>query len=534
MYAALSWVPRGVAKEKLPQGTEDDEEMKPGSIGDDQGDEEENSTGNTKDGEQEGEDDAEVDIAQVLANDLDNLSFFKRNEDDPYLTSDPKANQLFDEEELEDLVIRPTDALIVAAKSGDDLSTLEVHLFDDDPDESDPEDGPYAAHFYVHHDIVLPVLPLCTAYTSVSFENANLNLVAVGMFTPGIDIWDVDRVNSLEPVISLGGYQKNKRQSGATAAGAAARSHNKGKKKKKPKLRLVEGSHRDAVMTLSWNNVQKEYLASGSADTTVKIWDVESAHCASTLDHHSSKVQSVAFHPSSAEKLLTGSFDKTVQLVDVRDPSSKISWAVEADVESCQWGSGPTADKAIVSTEDGFISVFDPRMSNPSATNGYLNRWRAHKGAASTFSLSQDIPGLMVSGGVDKFVKVWDISPVCAGNAGELVYERPSKAGALFSVSLCPTAGSGDRVSPFVVAFGGAKGILRVIDLAVESEAVRSRFLCHCPSEVSALVTKRAARSKHQSMPPSHPVQMKSESEDDIDDNDEGATDNSDSGWESE
>lgn len=36
-----------------------------------------------------------------------------------------------------------------------------------------------------------------------------------------------------------------------------------------------ENSHTDAVMSLSLNPFQSEYLASGSADTTVKIWDID-------------------------------------------------------------------------------------------------------------------------------------------------------------------------------------------------------------------------------------------------------------------
>lgn len=495
MYAALSWVPQGAGKAKLPEGVKNDDDMDvtPAEAADRRHIESQSED----DLEVEEEQDSEVDIAQILANDLDTLSFHKKNEDDPYLKSDPKANELFDEDELEDLVIRPTDALIVAAKSGDDASTLEVHLFDDDPDASDSEEGPYVPHTYVHHDLVLPVLPLCTAYTNLSMDDECVNLVAVGMFTPGIDIWDIDRVNNLEPVVSLGGYERHVYSSIADAADA--RSQNK-KKKKKPKLRLKEDSHKDAVMCLSWNNVQREYLASGSADCAVKIWDIESAHCASTLDHHSDKVQAVAFHPSEAAMLLTGSFDKTVHLVDVRKPDKNLSWSVETDVESCQWGAGPSAGLVVVTTEDGFATVFDPRKAQVGKPNSHLARWRAHKGAASALSVSQDVPGLVVTGGVDKMVKVWDVSSVVEGNPGELVYERPSKAGALFALSLCPLSQKETNTSPFVIAFGGAQGALRVADLAVESEAVRDRFIRHCMPMASKAIMRRTARRKQNPM----------------------------------
>lgn len=525
MYAALSWMPRGAAKEKLPEGVDETDDMDVIPTEQTQMESILGLETDEVDNEKELDSDREVDIAQILANDLDTLSFHKRNEQDPYLADDPKANELFDDEELEDLIIRPTDAFIIAAKSGDDVSTLEAHLFDDDPDASDADDGPYEPHTYIHHDTVLPVFPLCTAYTRLSTENEPLNLVAVGMFTPGIDVWDIDRVNNLEPVVSLGGYQGKEHLVGAKAA--AAKSQNRRKKKSKPKLRLKEDSHKDAVMSLSWNNVQREYLASGSADETVKIWDIESAHCARTLEHHSGKVQSVNFHPSAAEKLVSGSFDRTVHLVDVRDPAKKLMWSVEADVESCQWGHGPTADHIFVSTEDGYITVYDPRKSAQPSNENYLYRWRAHKGAATSLSISSEIPGLVVSGGVDKLVKVWDVSALSIGKVPEPVYQRLSKAGALFTLSLCPVPEE-SNASPFVVAFAGAKGSLVVSDLAVESEEVRERFIQFCSTAASEAIIKRAARQKQPTK--SKAPSMASEESDDREDTDSDG----DGSWQSE
>lgn len=518
MFASLSWVPRGAAKAKLPEGVDYTDDME---ITDPA-----HNAPDIKPPNKSDSDEGEVDIAQVLANDLDAMSFHKRDEKDPNLAADPNANNLFDEDEMDDLVIRPTDALIVAAKSSDDVSTLEVHLFDDDPDASDNDDEPYEPHTYVHHDIVIPVLPLCTAYTRLDSENEPLNLVAVGMFTPGIDIWDIDRVNNLEPVISLGGYEKRDKLNGVTGAAAAARNRNKGRKKKKPKLRLKEDSHRDAVMCLSWNNVQREYLASGSADTTVKVWDVESAHCACTLKVHAGKVQSVAFHPTAAERLATGSFDRTVAVLDVRDPGEKLSWATEADVEQCQWGPGPSSELVFVTTEDGYMTVFDTRKTPKGDSPCSLSRWKAHEGAATSFSLSRQIPGLMVSGGVDKLVKVWDVSSVPEGRAAELVYERPSKAGSLFTLSLCPIPDIDSNASPFVVAFAGAQGSLRVCDLGVESGDVRNRFLQHSSSASSTAILRRAARRKNEKI--SRAPSMASE------DSDESSGSGDEEGWVSE
>ncbi len=59
-----------------------------------------------------------------------------------------------------------------------------------------------------------------------------------------------------------------------------------------------------------------KYLASGSQDNTVKLWNVESQNEITTLQGHSSYVHSVTFSPDG-KYLASGSTDKTVKLWSV-------------------------------------------------------------------------------------------------------------------------------------------------------------------------------------------------------------------------
>jgi periodic tryptophan protein 1 len=61
-------------------------------------------------------------------------------------------------------------------------------------------------------------------------------------------------------------------------------------------------------------------LASGSADTTVKIWDLEELACKANITNlHKNKVQLVRWSPKNEQLLLTGGYDRVVNIADVRE-----------------------------------------------------------------------------------------------------------------------------------------------------------------------------------------------------------------------
>lgn len=176
-----------------------------------------------------------------------------------------------DEEDQEDDEILPSDSILLLAMTEDDYSHLEVQVMTAE------------GSLYTHHDIILPDFPLCLAWMDCPpFVNASGqqqtigSYVAVGTFSPGIEIWNLDVLDPIEPSAILGGEE-------------IASSSKKLVKKHKPKLR--PGSHQSSVMSLSWNTIYRQALASGSADNSVKIWDVTTQQCSYTFDHHKDKVR---------------------------------------------------------------------------------------------------------------------------------------------------------------------------------------------------------------------------------------------------
>ncbi len=227
-------------------------------------------------------------------------------------------------------------------------------------------------NLFVHHDIPLPSFPLCMAHGTINSDGGAGNYVAVGTFDTGIEIWNADVLNVLEPSVILGGED-------TTASDAVWAKKFGMKSAPKPRYNanngsgLCNGSHTDAVMSLSWNQIHRQVLASGSADTTVKLWDVTKADdanggCAATFNIHSGKVQSTAWHPTEGSILATGSYDQTVCIVDARSPNGVCKKVkLPADCEAIAWD--PHHPHLLTAaSEDGSVQCWDIRKFDTSST----------------------------------------------------------------------------------------------------------------------------------------------------------------------
>ena len=169
-------------------------------------------------------------------------------------------------EEKDDYNIRKSDSLIVTATADDDHSNLEVYVYDH-------KNG----DLYVHHELILGSYPLCLEWLKV-WDKKQTNHIIVGTFLPEIEIWNLDS-EAVEPTAILGDLQKSEN----------FKSGNKDIVKKYNNEDI--GTHTEAVMCLSLNPFQQEYLASGSEDSSVRIWDLDDLKCKASFNNlHSDKV----------------------------------------------------------------------------------------------------------------------------------------------------------------------------------------------------------------------------------------------------
>jgi len=346
------------------------------------------------------------------------LMYFDSNKDDPYINVKD-----LEEEERGESLIKSSDNLFVAGKMEEEYSCLDVYVYNE-------EEG----NCYVHHDILIDSFPLCLEWLSFDpcSEEKSGNYIALGTMEPEIQIWDLDVIDTIEPVFVLGEKKKKK------------------KKKKKPALEEATEKligHSDSVLSLSWNRNVKKILASGSADKTVLLWDMSQGTPVHCLKHHTDKVQSISWHPVEAQSLLTASFDKTAIVVDCQSPGVFKSWSLTGECEQVLWDTHSPFN-FFVSTDDGVVAYYDVRTNDP------VFKINAHEKEVTGIAVSKHIPGCLTTVSADESIKVWNYT----SNKPSCVMSRDLKMGGLNFVSACPDVG-------LTFGIGGEKEGLRMLNL---------------------------------------------------------------------
>ena len=396
------------------------------------------------------------------------LAYHESNADDPYITMQENDDE---DEEREDLQILATDNMIVAAKVEDEVAHLEIYVYEDEAD-----------NLYVHHDIMLPAIPLCVEWLDLPVgkdvntvdADSRGNYVAVGTFDPDIELWDLDTIDCMYPNAILG--------QGGQDANADVSQDLKKKKKRRKSKKANDDYHVDAVLSLAANRQHRNLLASSSADKTVKLWDLNTQRCAKSYSYHTDKVCSIAWHLRESTMLLSGSYDRTVVVADMRAPDARVPrWGVESDVETVTWNPHDP-NQFYITTENGIVHANDIRNA-PSSPESSKAIWtlQAHDESISSFDVNPVIPGFLVTGSTDKTVKLWNVQ----ASGPSMVVSRNVEVGKVFSTKFAP-----DPEVTFRLAVAGSKGSLQVWDTSTNA-AVRRAFASRIASDNSQVEEER-------------------------------------------
>mmetsp|Transcript_58291 Transcript_58291/g.131286 ORF Transcript_58291/g.131286 Transcript_58291/m.131286 type:complete len:445 (+) Transcript_58291:92-1426(+) len=362
------------------------------------------------------DDDADqgMNLFTVLNSDLE-----LAKEKDPYIEGDPDSDSGSEAE----YDIKADDQVFMAATCDEDDCTLELFTFDEED-----------ASMYVHHDVMLTAYPLCVEWLSGMATTNDGSFAALGLIDHTIQIWDLDDLEPEMPSQCLGPLpkapkgKKGRRTRGAPSAEAQGMAQ----------------AHDGPVLCLHGSPFNRSVLVSGSADQTVKVWDINENSCVHTYSHHSNKVQCARWHPTEQAVLLSAAFDRNLALLDVRQPGKAITAPLPAEAEAAIW-SRHRPFECIASGDNGSVVCFDVRKVAAKASEEEYVLWslQAHDVACTSV---QDCPApdCLVTAGLDGYSKVWKQG----GKKPKMVFEKNLKAGPVFC---CMS----DPESPALFLFGG-------------------------------------------------------------------------------
>lgn len=314
-------------------------------------------------------------------------------------------------------VVTEADFLYVAGKCNQRKEEYFVYVmvYDSDADRQ-----------FQRHDIVLSHPPLHLSWLDFSPSGAKGSFAAVCTMLPAVEVFDLDDLGDLRSVCTLGGAVNPDDQYTMPDA-----SH---------PVALVPGSHTASVLTSDWNRNEPSVLATGSADHSIKLWDMTTAQCSTTLSVHSCEVLGVRWHPRERAVLLsTGLRDASVVMSHADREKEATRWAIGCTAECAVWHPHHP-NLFVVGTADGHVKVFDVRKNGDS-----LYSFRAHPGGeCSCITFNLHIEGLMATGSNDKHIALWDVR-----RGHQEIVRRELGVGEVFALDFNPN-------NPFLLLGGGS------------------------------------------------------------------------------
>ncbi len=164
-------------------------------------------------------------------------------------------------------------------------------------------------------------------------------------------------------------------------------------------------------------------LTSGSADRTIKLWNPNTGKLVRTLAGHSDSVWSVAISPDG-QTLASGSSDKTVKLWSLRTGKLLQTLSGHSDwIFSVAFG--PDGRTLASASKDGTVKLWNLR------TGRLLQTLSGHTDPARTVAFSPDGQTL-ASGGWDKTIKLWSL------RTGSLINTLAGHSDSVISVAFSP------------------------------------------------------------------------------------------------
>ena len=166
-----------------------------------------------------------------------------------------------------------------------------------------------------------------------------------------------------------------------------------------------EQSH---VTSLAWIG-EGNYMAVGTSDHKVQIWDVEKLKQVRSMDGHRARVSSLSWNGPT---LSSGGRDSTIIHHDVRESRHRVGTLRGHTQEVCGLKWSPSGTQLASGGNDNVLNIWDDRFSAaPSQVcDTPLHRLEAHQAAVKALAWCPWQKNLLASGGgtADRMIRFWN------------------------------------------------------------------------------------------------------------------------------
>eukprot|EP00996_Jenningsia_fusiforme_P000288 NODE_1238_length_1623_cov_25.611817_g1103_i0.p1 GENE.NODE_1238_length_1623_cov_25.611817_g1103_i0~~NODE_1238_length_1623_cov_25.611817_g1103_i0.p1 ORF type:complete len:428 (-),score=73.14 NODE_1238_length_1623_cov_25.611817_g1103_i0:188-1471(-) len=255
--------------------------------------------------------------------------------------------------------------------------TLYVGVYDDARD-----------NVFLRQDLPLSHPPLDVCWLN-NLNGTNASFAAVSTMLPYVEIFNLWKPKDVRPASILGG-PKNPENLYVPLG----------------EDELIPGSHKDTVIKIDWNRNQPNILATSSADTTIKLWDLNTSNCAHTIAEYSVPVVGLQWHRSDRFLLVScGLGESRARVMRVDQKDSGLAFSTAGPLECVAWH--PHQEHIFaVGMSAGGCQLFDVRGGSGGQA---LVTFNPHSGyECSAICFNPHINGLLATGSNDQTVSLWD------------------------------------------------------------------------------------------------------------------------------
>jgi len=188
---------------------------------------------------------------------------------------------------------------------------------------------------------------------------------------------------------------------------------------------LTYRGHTGAVYAAAWSP-NGQYLASASADTTVRVWNTSSGETLVTYHGHAGLFNGVfaVGWASNGSRIASAGADKTVQVWDAATGNRTVTYrGHSARVLALAWS--PDGTSIASAGADKTVQVWD------AATGTAVSTYRGHTDTVYALAWSPD-GKYIVSGSADTTVQIWDAMTATAASTYH------GHAGTVYALALSP------------------------------------------------------------------------------------------------